>query len=154
MYATQSAGPPVVFLKSFSPMRIDTRSPSWPIALLSAALVFGGALSGAVAQPAGPLPVVATSELSPEIAAEVMYRLLVGDIALQRGEPAIAARAYFEAARDAQDAGLARRATEVALFARQRALALEAAKLWQKLDPSAERARQMVTTLAQDRKST
>ncbi len=40
-----------------------------------------------------------------------MYRILVGDIALQRGEPALAARAYYEAAQDAQDATLARRAT-------------------------------------------
>ena len=74
--------------------------------------------------------------------------MLVGDIALQRGAPALAARAYYEAARDAQDAALARRATEVALFARQRDLALEAARLWAKLDPAADRARQMVATLS------
>jgi tetratricopeptide (TPR) repeat protein len=78
-----------------------------------------------------------------------MYRILVGDVALQRGEPAIAARAYYEAARDAQDATLARRATEIALFARQRGLAMDAAELWQKLDPSSDRARQMVTMLGQ-----
>jgi len=85
------------------------------------------------------------SALSPEI----LYRILVGDIAMQRGDSALAARAYFEAARDAQDARLARRATEVALFARQRNLALESARLWLALDPTAERARQMVATLTQ-----
>ena len=78
-----------------------------------------------------------------------MYRILVGDIALQRGEPALAARAYYEAAREAQDATLARRATEIALFARQRAIAVDAAQLWQQLDPSSDRARQMVTMLGQ-----
>jgi tetratricopeptide (TPR) repeat protein len=83
------------------------------------------------------------------LTAELVYRILVGDIALQRGAPALAARAYYEAARDAQDPLLARRATEVALFARQRDLALEAAKLWQKLDPGADRAKQMVATLSQ-----
>ena len=77
-----------------------------------------------------------------------MYRILVGEIALQRGEPGVAARAYYEAAREAQDAGLARRATEVALFARQRSLALQAAQLWQKLDPSSDHARQMASMLA------
>jgi len=41
------------------------------------------------------------------------------------------------------------RATEVALFARQRPLALESAKLWATLDPSADRARQLVATLSQ-----
>ncbi len=46
------------------------------------------------------------------LSAELMYRLLVGDVALQRGDTALAARAYFEAARDTRDARLARRATE------------------------------------------
>jgi tetratricopeptide (TPR) repeat protein len=87
--------------------------------------------------------------VSPELSAEIMYKILVGDIALQRGEPALAARAYFEAAREAQDATLARRATEIALFARQRAIAVDAAQLWQQLDPSSDRARQMVTMLGQ-----
>ena len=76
-----------------------------------------------------------------------MYRVLVGNIALQRGEPAIASRAYLEAARAAQDPALARRATEVALFARQRTMALEAAQLWQKLEPDADRPRQLVSSL-------
>jgi tetratricopeptide (TPR) repeat protein len=83
-----------------------------------------------------------------DISAELMYRLLVGDIALQRGDPALAARAYFEAAKDARDARLARRATEIALGARQRSLALESAKLWAELDPAAERPKQMIAGLA------
>ena len=49
-----------------------------------------------------------------KLSADVLYRILVGDIALQRGDAALAARAYFEAARDAQEPRLARRATEVA----------------------------------------
>ena len=44
--------------------------------------------------------------------------------------PALAARAYLEAAREAQDPRIARRATEIALAARQRGLAQESAKLW------------------------
>ncbi len=94
-------------------------------------------------------PETATPAPAPEMNADIMYRILVGDIALQRGEPALAAQAYYEAARDAQDATLARRATEIALFARQRGLAVDAAQLWQKLDPSSDRARQMVTMLGQ-----
>ena len=81
------------------------------------------------------------------LTADTMYRILVGEIALQRGEPALAARAYYEAARDAQDATLAQRATEIALFARQRGLAADSAALWQKLDPNSERAREMVAML-------
>src|SRR5436190_10583196 len=84
-----------------------------------------------------------------KFSADIMYRILACEIALQLGEPALAARAYYEAARDAQDATLARRATEIALFARQRSLAMDAAQLWQKLDPSSDRAKQMVTMLGQ-----
>ena len=83
-----------------------------------------------------------------DISAELMYRLLVGDIALQRGDPALAARAYFEAARDVKDARLARRATEIALAARQRTLAIDAATLWSQLDPRAERPKQVIAGLS------
>ena len=82
------------------------------------------------------------------ISAELFYRLLLGDVALQRGENALAARAYLDAARDAQDPRIARRATEIALVARQRSLAQEAAKLWAVLDPTAERPKQVVAALA------
>ena len=74
------------------------------------------------AQAAAPLGDARSTGLS----ADLMYRLLVADVALQRGEPALAARAYFEAARESREPALARRATEVALVARQRALAIEA----------------------------
>jgi tetratricopeptide (TPR) repeat protein len=112
--------------------------------LLVLVLAAAAPLSRAQSAPDAETPTPAQS-YSPE----VMYRILVGEIALQRGEPALAARAYYEAARDAQDATLARRATEIALFARQRGLAMDAAQLWQKLDPSSDRARQMVTMLGQ-----
>jgi len=120
-----------------------------------AALVFSLVVGVAVAQPTNQPPgkptepAPAPAEPSEPFNPSVMYRILVGDIALQRGEPAIAARAYYEAAREAQDATLARRATEVALFARLRSQALEAAQLWQQLDPTSDRARQMVAVLKQ-----
>jgi tetratricopeptide (TPR) repeat protein len=129
------------------------RSHSLTRLALNLALLLGAAGTGydAVAQkaPVVPPPPVAPVASAPPLTAEIVYRMLVGDIALQRGAPALAARAYFEAARDSQDAQIARRATEVALFARQRDLALEAARLWSKLDPSADRAKQMVATLSQ-----
>jgi tetratricopeptide (TPR) repeat protein len=82
--------------------------------------------------------------LSPEL----FYRLLLADIALQRGDVTIAAQAYLAAAREVRDPRIARRATEVALAARQRALALDAAKLWATLDPAAERPKQVVAALS------
>jgi tetratricopeptide (TPR) repeat protein len=132
------------------------RSRSLARLALSLALLLGAVGTGydAVAQKAPVVPPPPVAPVTPAapvhpLTAEIVYRMLVGDIALQRGAPALAARAYFEAARDSQDAQIARRATEVALFARQRDLALEAARLWSKLDPSADRAKQMVATLSQ-----
>jgi len=81
------------------------------------------------------------------LTAEIMYRLLVGDVALQRGDTALAARAYYEAARDTRDARIARRATEISLAARQRALALDSARLWSELEPGAERPKQVIAGL-------
>jgi tetratricopeptide (TPR) repeat protein len=109
------------------------------------ALAVALAASGLIAHAQAP---DATPEAAPSaLTADIMYRILVGELALQRGEPSLAARAYYEAARDAQDPTLAQRATEIALFAKQRALAADAAALWQKLDPASERARQMVAML-------
>jgi len=81
------------------------------------------------------------------LTAEIMYRLLVGDVALQRGDSALAARAYYEAARDTRDVRIARRATEISLAARQRALALDSARLWSELEPDAERPKQVIAGL-------
>jgi len=77
-----------------------------------------------------------------------MYRLLLGDVALQRGEPALAARAYLEAARETRDPTLARRATEIAVGARARALSIESARLWSEIDPAAQRPKQLIAALA------
>jgi tetratricopeptide (TPR) repeat protein len=129
------------------------RFPHGRLALAVALGALAGTALNAGAQSAAP-PAASSSLATPSnaesaLTADVLYRILVGDLALQRGDAALAARAYLEAARESQEARLARRATEVALFARQRSLALEAAKLWQALDPGAERARQMVATLTQ-----
>jgi tetratricopeptide (TPR) repeat protein len=85
---------------------------------------------------------------APSIAPDVFYRLLLADVALQRGEPALAARALLEVARETRDPAIARRATEVALFARQRQMATESARLWQQVEPGAERPAQILAALA------
>ena len=82
------------------------------------------------------------------LSADLMYRLLLGDVALQRGEPALAARAYLEAARETRDPALARRATEIAVGAKARALTVESARLWSEIDPSAQRPKQLIAALA------
>ena len=93
-------------------------------------------------------PLSAPADDRAGLSPDVFYRLLLGDVALQRGEPSLAARAYFEAAREARDPRIAKRASEVALAARMRGLAQESARLWATLDPAAERPKQILAALA------
>ena len=121
--------------------------------ILFRALLLGGAVlfSGAALTQSQPLPgsePPAASKADPGLSADLFYRLLLGDVALQRGDTALAARAYLDAAREGKDARIAKRATEIALSARQRLLAQEAAKLWSSLDPAAERPKQVLSALA------
>jgi len=97
-------------------------------------------------EPAASAKPGATAESS--LTAELMYRILLGDVALQRGEPALAARSYLEAARETRDPVLARRATEIAVGARARSLSVESARLWSEIEPQAQRPKQLLAALA------
>ena len=103
---------------------------SYLAAIPVAALV---ALAGALL-PATP----AFAQASPEINETELYEFLLGEIALQRGERELAARTYLQLARETRDPRVARRAIEVANFARLPDLSLEAAKLWYELEPGSE----------------
>jgi len=87
---------------------------------------------------------------APGLTADLFYRILLGDVAMQRGDVTVAARAYLDAARVTSDARLARRATEIAIASRQRSLVQDAAKLWAELDPAAERPKRVLAALAAD----
>ncbi|MFA5825218.1 MAG: tetratricopeptide repeat protein [Gallionellaceae bacterium] len=92
----------------------------------------------ASAKPA--LPNVALDE-------RVLYEFLLGDIALQRGRPELAAQAYWDLAKTTRDPRVARRAAQLAFESRQMDKSLEAFALWQELEPSAPLAKQMLVTL-------
>lgn len=78
------------------------------------------------------------------MSAELFYRIMLGNVALQRGEPVLAARAFYEAAKEARDVDLAQRAAEIGLRTRQRDVAEASAKLWSELDPNATRPKQII----------
>ena len=117
-------------------------------ALAVAALVAAPLSLAQSTDPAPATPPAAGSDLPTGLSADLFYRLLLADIALQRGEPAVAARAYLDVAREMNDARLARRATEIAYATRQRATAEAGAKLWRELQPDAERPKQILQALA------
>src|SRR6185295_5388281 len=65
----------------------------------------------------------------------------------QRGDNGLAAQTYVDLARRTRDPRIARRAVEVANQARMPELALQAAKLWQELEPTSAQALQVVAAL-------
>jgi tetratricopeptide (TPR) repeat protein len=125
-----------------------------PLALAIAAALAALGVPAARAQPAAPGPVphamppAMARDDGSALTADVFYRLLLGDVAVQRGEASLAARAYYEAAREARDPRIAKRATELALAAKMRGLAQESAKLWATLDATAERPKQILAALS------
>jgi tetratricopeptide (TPR) repeat protein len=82
-----------------------------------------------------------------ELTEQLMFKLMMAEVALQRGQPQIAIPALLELARETRDPRLARRATEAAWTARYTDAALEAAGLWLQTDPGSARARQVLAAL-------
>src|SRR4051812_6557494 len=76
-----------------------------------------------------------------------LYELLVGEIALQRGDAALAARTYADLAKSTRDPRIIRRAIEVANFAREPEIALEAAKLWSEMEPQSPQPLQVIAAI-------
>jgi tetratricopeptide (TPR) repeat protein len=87
-----------------------------------------------------PLPAVELSE-------ELLFRVMLAEVALQREQPHIAVQTYLELARETRDPRIAQRATEVAWNARFSSAALEAAGIWLQVDPGSAQARQVIAAL-------
>ena len=111
------------------------------ISLLLLAIAFGARAEEADEAPAvDRLPKV---ELTPAL----LHRFLVAEIAGSRGNTALASETYFRLAETTRDPRVAKRAAEVALYARRQEEALAAARLWVELEPESMQARQMETSL-------
>ena len=87
-----------------------------------------------------------------ELTEELMFKLMVAEVALQRGQPQLAVPAFLELARETRDPRLAQRATEAAWNARYSDAALEAAGIWLQADPGSARARQVLAALLVNQK--
>jgi tetratricopeptide (TPR) repeat protein len=118
------------------------------IAVLSAALTaFTPAM--AATPVAAPGKMSAADEALPKQALtnQILYQFLVAEIAAQRGDFPLASEAYLDLAKITRDPRIAKRATEVALYARQAGAAESAAKLWLELEPQSSRARQAAASI-------
>ena len=78
---------------------------------------------------------------------DLMNKLLLAEIAMQRGQPQVGVRALLDVARETNDVRVAQRATEAAWNARMPREALEAAGLWLKADPASPQARKVMVAL-------
>lgn len=78
---------------------------------------------------------------------QLLYQFLVAEIAGQRGELGIATGAYLDLAQTTRDPRIARRATEVALYAREARIAQAAARLWLEIEPDSVSARKSIAAL-------
>ncbi|MDH5544731.1 MAG: tetratricopeptide repeat protein [Gammaproteobacteria bacterium] len=79
------------------------------------------------------------------VQANMMYEILVGEIATQRGQPDVAAHFYLEAAKKSHDPEIAARTARIASFAKEDTVALEAARIWVENDPGNLEATRMLT---------
>ncbi len=93
-----------------------------------------------------PAPAVQTSnnETQPalpsvELSSDLLYDILVGEIAAQRGHLKDAARHLHRAAESSRDYRLAERASAIALQGEEYERALQAAELWLELQPAASK---------------
>ena len=82
-----------------------------------------------------------------EFSPQVMYQLLIAEVAGQRGEIGVAVGNYLAAAKESRDASVAERAARIAILAQALEQALEAAELWVELAPDNAEAYQVLAPL-------
>ena len=95
---------------------------------------------------AEPLPEQAPPEQT--LTSDLMYDILLGEIAGQRGVMMISVPHYLQAAMDSRDPRVAERAVQIASYANAYDAAERAARRWVELDPDSIEARKALIALA------
>ena len=103
---------------------------------------------GPVAPEASSAALPAGSAAGSELDGELLFNLLLGEMAGQRQQLDVAVQHYLAAAAEADDARIAERALRVALYAKNEEAALAAARRWVALAPDNVDARQTLGILA------
>lgn len=78
---------------------------------------------------------------------DILFKFLVAEVAGQRGASGIASATYLSLAQETRDPRIARRAAEMAMFARDRSAALAATRLWTESEPGSARAQQTLAAM-------
>jgi len=98
----------------------------------------------AVDEPAAAVPVQPAGE---QLTAPLMYGVLLGEIAGQRGRLDVSGASYLRAAEQSNDPRIAERALKILVYAKQPQLALEASRRWVELALDNLEARQTLAVL-------
>lgn len=123
------------------------------ISPLLGALLFGISCSALAATdldkdvPAAPAGVFAQAPAG-EVTPQILYQFMFAEVAATRGQMPLSVAAYLDLAKTTRDPGIAKRAAEVALAARQYDAALAATRIWVEQEPNSPGAQQMALTLA------
>jgi tetratricopeptide (TPR) repeat protein len=96
---------------------------------------------------AAPAPAPKPELPNQELTEAVLYEYLLAEIAGQRGSIGLSAQAYADLAKRTRDPRIAKRAAEVAIYARMPSAAIEAARIWYETEPSSMQALQTLTSL-------
>ena len=80
------------------------------------------------------------------LSSELLYHLMVAEIAGQRGQLAIAVQQYYQAALLSRDPDVVERAARIAIYARDDVIALKIGKLWLQLEPDSVQAYTVIAT--------
>ena len=105
-------------------------------------------LATAQPRPVAPAPEAKRPEPPKQtLTSQDLYEFLLGEIALQRGQPAIATRAYLDLMQSTNDYRVAERAAQVALAARLPGQALIAAQRWLELEPDSIGAQRVIASI-------
>ncbi|TCK19218.1 tetratricopeptide repeat protein [Thiogranum longum] len=90
----------------------------------------------------------AVPEHTESLTADLLYEVLLGEIAGQRGVLDVSGASYLQAARDSDDPRIAERALSIAVYGKRPDIALQAARRWVELAPDKLEARQALAALA------
>ncbi len=97
----------------------------------------------AITKPTPPVAAEPDTNLSPEI----LFRLMLAEVAGQRGHISVAVQQYLEAAKISNDPKVIERATRIAVYARDSERAMQAAKLWVAVSPDSIEAHQVAAAM-------
>lgn len=94
-----------------------------------------------------PKPPPPAEDIASDLSPELLFRLMLAEVAGQRGQIGLAVQQYLAAAKESLDPKIIERAARIAVYARDSKSALEAAQLWVGAQPNNIEAHQVAAAM-------